>query len=302
MATAKGFAAKAAVGKEASWGTPVNVSQLIPFTSESLTKEFSRLEDGILGDVGRRLAEISQIGVNGGIEADLTYTGFDILFEAALGSVSGTGTSTDPYIFDLTEDVNESITIAINKQVTVHEYAGCKINNLRIQGSTGDKLTVSIDFLGKSHNRGTNATNTDATINGASGFGKRILFSDCSLNVAGSVLGFSSFNFQLNNNLTAIYENSLEAIEISRNGKREVSLSIEFSRYKDDTFHDYFDLDAEVPIILSATDGTNYFELNIPRARVSKIGDPIGGADIVKQSIEFIILKGTSSEFAIKRY
>jgi len=303
MATAKGFAAKAAVGKETTWGTPVNVSQLIPFVSEGLSKEFGRASDNILGSEGIERAEITQINVSGPIELEATYTGLDEIFEIALGTKSGTGTSADPYIFSLAEDINKSLTVAVDKQVSVHEFAGVKINQLTIQGSAGDTIKVSLDTIAKLKNRGTSATNTSADIDGASPFGGRILFSDFSCSAGGSPIGIAGFNLQLNNNLTAIFENKKETVEVSRNGKREVSLSIDIARYANDTFNDYFDLDAEIPIVLTATDGTNNFEINIPKAKVTKVGDPVGGAEIIKQTVEFTLLKsGSSNEFEIKRY
>lgn len=303
MTTAKGFAAKAAVGKETTWGTPVNVSQLIPLVSEGLSKEFSRASDNILGSEAIQRAEITQVNVSGSIELEATYTGLDEIFEIALGTKSGTGTSTDPYIFALTEDINSSLTVAIDKQVSVHEFAGVKINQLTIQGSAGDTIKVSLDTIAKVKNRGTSATNTKTDINNAAAFGGRILFSDFSCSIGGSPVGIAGFNLQLNNNLIAVYENAKEPVEISRNGKREVSLSIDIARYTSDTFNDYFDLDAEVQIVLSATDGTNNFEINIPRAKVTKVGDPVGGAEIIKQTVEFTLLKsGASNEFEIKRY
>lgn len=303
MATAKGFAAKAAVGKEASWGTPVVVSQLIPFVSEGLSKEFSRASDNILGSEAIQRAEITQENTSGSIELEAVYTGLDKIFEIALGSKSGTGTAADPYIFSLTEDIDKSLTVAIDKQVSVHEFAGVKINQLTIQGSAGDTVKVSLDTIAKLKNRGTSATNTSANIDAAAAFGGRMLFSDFSCSVGGSPIGMAGFNLQLNNNLTAVFENKKEPVEISRNGKREVSLSIDIARYTNDTFNDYFELDAEIPIILSATDGTNHFEINIPRAKVTKVGDPVGGAEIIKQTVEFSLLKsGASNEFEIKRY
>ena len=303
MATAKGFAAKAAVGKETTWGTPVVVSQLIPFVSEGLSKEFSRASDNILGSEAIQRAEITQENTSGSVELEAVYTGLDEILEAALGTKSGTGISTDPFIFSLTEDINTSLTIAIDKQVSVHEFVGVKINQLTIQGSAGDTIKVSLDTIAKSKNRAASALNLSTDIAAASPFGGRMLFSDVSCSVGGSPIGIAGFNLQLNNNLTAVYENSKEPVEILRNGKREVSLSIDIARYINDTFNDYFELDAEIPIILSATDGTNNFEINIPRAKVTKVGDPVGGAEIIKQTVEFILLKsGTSNEFEIKRY
>ncbi len=301
--SAKGFATKIAVGKETVWGTPVVVSQKIPVTSEGLSKEFQRVSDNILGSDGIQRAESTQESTSGSLELEMTYTGLDEILEIAMGSKAGTGTSTDPYRFTLTEDIDKSLTVAIDKQVSVHEFAGAKINQMTIQGSSGDTLKISLDILAKKKNRGTSATNTALDIDNASGYGNRIIFSDCSLSIGGNPVIFASFNLQLNNNLTAIFENKRQPVEISRNGKREVSLTIELSRYTSDTFNDYFDLEAEVPVIITATDGTSNFEINIPRTKVIKTSDSVGGAEMIKQTIEFTVLRtDTTPEFEIRRY
>ncbi len=300
--SAKGFLSRFAIGKETAFGTPAIVTQKLPFTSESLSKEVQRLDDGILGSDSRILAEQTQKSVSGGIETDLTYIGFDEVYELALGAVSGTGTSTDPYVFTLTDDINQSFTVAVDKGISIHEYTGCKINSLTISGD-GSKLTASIDVIGKSRAIGTLATNTATDIDNANDYGNRILFADITFLAGGKAYGISSFTLQLNNNLTAIFENSREAVEISRNGKREITFSFELPRYQLDDFNTMFDNDTEFDIQIEATLGTNTLQIILPRVVISNTNPTVSGPEIIKQTVECTVLKpATGEELTIKRW
>ena len=299
--SAKGYLSRLGIGKETTFGTAVAITQLLPFTSEGLSREIQRLEDGILGSDSRILAEQTQKSVSGSIETDLTFTGFDDIYEAALGLKSGTGVSTDPYVFSLADDINTSLTIAIDKGVSIHEYAGCKINSLTIAGD-GTKLTASIDILGKTYSI-PSSVNTATEFDNALDYGNRVLFADIKFSAGGIAYGISSFNLQLNNNLTAIFENSREAAEISRNGKREVSFSFELPRYQVDDFNAMFDNDTEFDVLIEAVLGTNTLQIILPRVVISNTNPVVSGAEIIKQSVECTVLKpATGDELTIKRW
>jgi hypothetical protein len=128
MPVGKGFASRLGIALETNFGTAAKVSGLLPFTSESLTKEQERVESGaLLGTAGKRQSYIVGGQVSGDISANLTYTDFDEIFEASFGSKTVDST-TGKKTFDLTEDINKSLTIAIEKGVSIHEFVGCKIS------------------------------------------------------------------------------------------------------------------------------------------------------------------------------
>jgi hypothetical protein len=298
--SAKGFLARLAIGTESSFGTAVAVSQILPFTSESLSLEKDKLDDPILtGTSGRLLAETIRQRVSGSIETNLTFGGaFDQVFKAALGSQTS-DTTAQTETFDLVEDITTSLTVAIDKQTSIHEFSGCKINQLTIS-SDGSVLTASLDILGKSRTR--NGVNTATEFDNASGYGTRIRHPDIVFKVNGVAVNIASFTLTLNNNLTAIEENAVEPTAIERNGKREVSLSFELARYTTDTYSQNFENDTEFSVEISASNGTDSLTITLPRVIVTNASQPVGGAEIIKQSIECVCLaSGTANEMQIVR-
>lgn len=298
--SAKGFLSRLAIGTEASFGTATTVSQLLPFTSESLSLEKDKLDDPVLtGTSARLLAETVRQRVSGSIETNLTFGGaFDQIFKAALGSQTSDTTALTE-TFDLTEDITTSLTIAVDKQVSIHEFSGCKINQLTIS-SDGSVLTVSVDVLGKS--RTINGVNTVTEFDTANGYGTRIRHPDIVFKINGVSVNIASFTLTLNNNLTFIEENALEPIDIERNGKREVSLSFELARYTTDTYLQNFENDTEFSVEISASRGTDSLTITLPKVVVTNVSQPVGGAEIIKQSIECICLaSSTANEMQIVR-
>ena len=298
--SAKGFLARLGIGKESSFGTAVAITQLLPFTSESLSLEKDKLDDPILrGTAGRFLAETVRSRVSGSFEANLTFGGaFDPIFAAALGSQTSDTTALTE-TFDLAEDINNSLTIAIDKQTSIHEFSGCKINQLTIS-SDGSVLTASVDVLGKSRTR--NGVNTATEFDAAAGYGVRIKHPDIVFKVNGVAVNIASFTLTLNNNLTLVEENAVEPTAIERNGKREVSLSFELARYTTDTYSQNFENDTEFSVEISAANGSDSLTITLPKVVVTNASQPVGGAEIIKQSIDCICLAdSTNKEMQIVR-
>ncbi len=293
MPVGKGFAARLGIREETSWGTAVAISQLLPFTSEDLSLEKDKADDPILhGVAGRDLAETVRSRVSGSVDTSLVFGGaFDPVFKAALGlQTSDTTALTET--FDLADDVTDilpSLTIAIDKQVSIHEFAGCKINRLTIS-SDGSLLSVSFDVLGRSRTR--NGVNTTLEFDNAAGYGARVRHADITFKINGVAVNIASFNLTLNNNLQHIEENSELPTNIERVGKREVTLSFELARYTTDTYAQYLEQDTEFSVEISASKGTDSITIYLPRVVVTNAGQPVGGAELIWQSIECVCLRG----------
>lgn len=290
MPVGKGFASRLAVGREDTWGSAVKVAKLIPFTSEGLTKELETTDDtsvlvGVAGK-GRVYAVGGQ--ASGDISADLTYTDFDEIFEAAFG-LKTIDPNTGQTTYDLEDDVDVSLTVAIEKGVSVHEFVGCKVSRLSI--STGDgKLQISISFIGKDYTRA--GLNTSADFDALTLPGRAILLPDCTLQVGNNSYNFSELSFTLDNKLQAVKGNAKAPLSIDRNGRREVSLSITFPRYEIDTFYADFESGTETSVVLTATDGTNTFRLLLPRVVVEGVDTSVSGEGLIPQKVEFVVFRG----------
>ena len=290
MPVGKGFTSRLAVGKETTWGTAVQVTRLIPFTSEGLTKELERVDDSstLVGTAAKRASYIAGGQVSGDVSADLTYTDFDEILEAAFG-VKTVDTTTGVTTYDLAEDVDISLTVAVEKGVSIHEFVGCKVSRLSI--STGDnRLQISVSFLGKDYTRA--GLNTGADFDALSSPGRAILLPDCTLQIGANTYNFSELNFTLDNKLQAVRGNSKLPVSIDRNGKREMSFSITLPKYEADNFYSDFENGAETSVVLTATDGTNTFKLILPKVIVQTVDTSVSGEGIIPQKVDFIVLRG----------
>ena len=293
MPVGKGYASRLGIGEETSWGTAVAVTQLLPFTSEDLSLEKDKADDPILsGDAGRNLAETLKSRVSGSVETNLTFgSAFDLVFKAALG-LQTSDTTAKTETFDLADDVTDilpSVTIAVDKQVSVHEFAGCKINRLTIS-SDGSLLTASFEVLGRSRSR--NGTNTSTQLASAAGYGARIRHADITFKINNVAVNIANFSLTLNNNLQHIEENSELPTNIERAGKREVTLSFELARYTTDTYAQYLEQDTEIAVEIVATKGNDSLTISLPKVVVTNAGQPVGGAELIRQSIECVCLRG----------
>lgn len=290
MPVGKGFASRLGVGLETSWGTAVTVTKLLPFTSEGLTKELERADDSsvLVGTAAKRKSYIVGGQVSGDISADLTYVDYEDIFHAAFGKKT-VDTIAEVTRFDLTPDLDVSLTVAIEKGVSVHEFTGCKISRLSVLTSD-NRLQVSLSLIGKEYTRAGHNTSTD--LEALSAPGRTILLPDCTLQIGSSSYNFSELNFTLDNKLQAVKGNSRTPLSIDRNGKREVSFSVTFPKYEVDNFYADFENGAETSITLTATDGTNTFKLILPRVIVQTVDTSVGGEGIIPQKVEFIVLRG----------
>jgi len=282
----RGFASRLGIGVEQTWGQAVKVSRLLPFTSESLTTEDERVESGALvGTPARRSSYCVFSQPAGDVTANLTYADFDEVFYAALGAKT---TSGETRIYEPAEDL-PSLTVAINKGVSVHEFVGMKVNKLTISVSDG-KLQAALSLVGKSFVRG--STNTVADLEALPMPGREILLPDCALSVGGKEYAFSEINLTIDNKLAPLKGNTLEPLGIERNGKREVSFSLTLPAYEVDDFYSSFESGTETYVILRATDGTNSLTITLPRVVVQSVDTGVSGEGVIPQKVEFVVLRG----------
>ncbi len=83
------------------------------------------------------------------LTTDFKPTAFDFL-ELVLGSVSGVGSSGDPFIYAASAS-QPSFTVSDNYDTTVdssRKMLGCKVNSCTIRSTVGEPASVTIDILG----------------------------------------------------------------------------------------------------------------------------------------------------------
>lgn len=322
----QGFASRCALGVESSWGGGVAFTELIPFMSESINRAIAQIQSQYLdGKAGSRSLKNSSISVVGALEGEMVFDeitggiiGIERLIRGALGS--GTWDAVNSLTqYTLADTISRSYTIGFNKQTSVWEIAGAKINSLTIAGSAGEPITFSVDIIGRNLLRtgDTGIVNAAAAITGINptNIPGQVYFDDLVFRLAdqanalasGDQFSINSFELVINNNLSDPTFGTIDSTntdidlthEPIRNDFREILLSMTMPRYTADTIFNWLKnatgLQAD---LLFTPAGGDLLSLFLPNMKV--VGDPeasIGGASLIEPTFNFRCLRnaGTNS-------
>jgi hypothetical protein len=319
MPTGIGLTSRCAIGVESTWGTGVAVTELIPFSTEGINKTITQLESSYLdGYAGRRRIINSVVKVAGPLTVEAIWDeittgiiGIERLIKGALGSAArDAGNALNKYYCD--ENLDESYTIAFNKQVSVWEVQGCKISKLTISGKAGEKVTLSVELMGRNLYRTGDAgiINASAAITGISPavIPINIMFDDFVFRLAdqanalatGDRYAIDSFELVLDNKPSehtfsspdATVTDGLYSHEFLRNDFRSVELSITLPRYTTDQVFTWLNNETALMADIKATSGSYQFNILLPNIKVK--GDPaanIGGPNIITPKYNFACLR-----------
>lgn len=305
MAIAHGFESILGVGAESTVGTPVVVTDKVPFRSEDLNEMFNQVQDNSLcGPAARPKPQQGTGIVEGSIEYHLRYTQNQLLLKTFFGTyltdtpVVGTNTySLDPNID------GSSLTVAIDKQVSVWEFAGWKPSELTISGSNTEGIIIEADGMAISLDLAS-ALNTTGVLSGLSVSEDIVLFQDVTLRIgdladaldSSDDLSVSEFEININRALEATEVNSRNRLEALENAFRETTLEITIPRYELNTFINFHKNHTQLQASLSVSDGTNTIEFLIPNMLVMEYEAAVEGPEFVPHAVTFTAHPDTNSD------
>jgi len=300
MSLGKGFEGILGVKKEAAYGTALEVTEAIPFVSESFGNEIEKHMDAVLrGKAGIGTSIAGNKSHPFSIPCKLTYEDLDLLIAIALGSAGTPVANAALYdnTYSLAENLSYSFCSAVYKNVSVWEYAGCKIDTMKIAGEANKPLDFEVGGVAKVLDLAS-ALNTSGVLTAldtedAAG---KVMFSDLEFKIAAQTdilsgeteKGIGSFELNLVNALILDqFDNRAQTIiEPQRNGMREVKFSFKVPRYEADTYLDWRDADTALHAYLKFTSGNYMFDIHLPDLKIDKADAPIGGAGLIEQDIQ----------------
>ncbi|MFH2012516.1 MAG: phage tail tube protein [Pseudomonadota bacterium] len=300
MTLGRGFEGIIGVKKEAVYGTVVQVDEALPFVSENYALEIEKHIDEVLrGKAGRGTTTAGNNKFSGTIPAKLTYEDLDLLIAIAMGAAGTPAVNGALYdnTYSLAENLGYSFVSAIYKGVSVWEFAGNKVNTMKISGEANKPLDIEFGVNAKSFDL-SSVTNTPAVLTAldTEDAAPKIMFSDLEFKIAAqasalsgeSEKGIGSFDLNLENNMAVDqFDNrALTILEPQRNGFREVTFSFKVPRYEADTYLDWRDADTALHCYLKFTNGNYRFDIHIPKLKIDKVDAAIGGPGLVEQNIE----------------
>lgn len=149
MAVISGRGTAVGIGKESSYGTAVSRTRWVAPLGTTLTQS-ARMRSPRMAlaktraFVSSRFVTANEVG--GAITVASNYAGLGLLFEAALGAVSGAG----PFTF-ATAGTLPSLTLEqlVGDSGDSELYAGAKVNTMTLSVTPGGEVTWAFDFIAK---------------------------------------------------------------------------------------------------------------------------------------------------------
>ena len=293
MAENHGFQTIMAAGLESTWGTAVNATQKLPYVSDSLDAMFRHNQTPAM--VGSAAMPKSTKGVRvagGGIETYYTYGLAQPLLRQFFGTWTDDAINGDYYPYTaLTTGV--SLTVAVNRGVSVHEYAGYKIGELTLSGAPNDSVKLSLQ--GNAKNRVISSSeNTSAELAALDEPAAEVLFHELTFRVgdladalaSGDNLSITQFSLKLNRNHVVKEVNSATAEQARENGFLGAELEFTLPYYDANTWITWHEAHTVLQASLIFSDGTNSQTWNIPQCLVVEAPVPQGDAGMTEPKIK----------------
>lgn len=311
MSVGRGWKSLMAIKKEASghYGEPVVCDKLIPFLSEDIGESIeSSRDESLQGKAGYDASYVGKKEYNGSVPMNSRYGPMDLLVAIALGAASNPTIVTDLYkaTYTLDEDLLHSLTACFDKQVSVWEYAGCKVDSFTIRGEAGGPVEFEFGIAGKVLNV-TSIINTAVTMAAAElGGGPvmmmndlTVLIGDCeNALVVGDEITVSGFELTIANNLrTDLWTNKGTIYEPIRNARREIDLTLNFGTYESDQYKEWFQNDVDLQCslafqrtIVGKTDPYK-FVIKLGKIRISEYDPNVDGQEAIAPECSFYALR-----------
>lgn len=308
MSKGKGWDTKMVVAKESDYGTAVAGTDVLPFLSEAIEYGRERNEDqSLVGDPGFNRSFVGESSHIGPVKFNLGYGDIDLLIAAAMGTAGSPSAQTDLYYntYELSDEVDISFTLAANKQVAVHEWTGCKVSKLTITGKPTSPLEIEAEIVAKSRAI-SGTTNTAETIAALALMDcPVVMFEDLAIWLGDNtdaltvsdVIYIGGFTLTIDNTLRTDELTNDGCAEPERNGRRRVSLKLDFPAYDTDNYFTWLtgDTDLQCQMLFERNDAAytdNYrFVIRIGKMLCASYPTPIEGEQMIAPSVEFRCLR-----------
>jgi len=255
MANVSGTEVKAAIRRGAIWGTaaPCGAGHGVLLTGDTMKSTRDVLLDDSLGNAFAFEGDQGVETCAGVLSAALRYDGLDTLLALALGTpgvpVLCAGGAYESHVIPAGNIDGLFATIAINKRISLFEYASAKISGFTIKGEAGRPCAIDFDVTADHENNdgdnsngwGANNLTTFANVTWPE-TGNRVLFSQlvCRLNNSNGqaladsdILPVNSFELSFKRKLKGYHtSNTWKTIdEPTNDGLPEIRLKLGLPRF-----------------------------------------------------------------------
>jgi hypothetical protein len=295
MPTGRGFQHIMGIKAETTLGTVVAVDKKVAYISDTLDQQYQHIQNqALLGTGAPKNSIQSTRQVGGSFQTYWTYALIDPLLKQFFGTHTVNASGDDHYAMDENID-GKGLTIAINKQVSVHEYAGFKLGEMTISGSPTDGVRLGFSGFGMARSLAS-ATNTANVLAALAETSNEMQFHDLTLRIgdladalaAGDNVQVSGFSLTINRSLKQDQVNSNTLLEALEDGFRTGSLSITLPRHTTDQFITWHTAHTVLQAELAFDNGTDpYKKIRLPQIQVVSAPIPTGGPGLLPATIMF---------------
>ncbi len=333
MTIGKGYEVLAGIDVATTWGTAVSVNAAnkgIKILVENITTTPDYVaDDSICGTRARQEAIVGRIDHTGNIDLYAQYANPNIflLIAMAMGRagapsvVNPQPSGFRPYAYTGSIKMRDSlegyfITLALDKQVAIHEWDSVKMNGMTISGEAGARVMLSMDTIARKWDNSSAVNTTLGSVSEPTPR-KYVLFQDGTFRVkpqAGTALVGtnqiypSAFSITVNNNMEPdlTSENDPYVDEPVASDFVEVTGSFTIPKYVTKSYENAFVagtlMKADIRFITTTQipapgGGAYYYEFNLylPQIQITEANAPVDGAGKIAQTIEFIATKAATA-------
>ena len=324
MATvvAHGFSSIMGVAEEVTLGTPLAATQKICYLEESLDETINEiLDNSLCGTAARSIGSPGTKIIEGGFSFPLRVDLADLVIKRFFGVLSIDTPAGGTNTFELQNEIDgEALTVAVDKQVAVFEFAGWKPSTFTITGNPTDGIVISVDGFAKSLDL-TSVLNTTSSLAALADPGSFYTFAQAAVRIGdladtlaspGDDVKMSDFSIELNRQLEAVEVNSDDRTEALENGFRESTFTITVPQYCSNFFIDAHQAHTSLQCDIVLTNGANTKTIFMPKLIVTDYTANVTGPEFVTHEITmqiipdpeadnaFITLQNTASELEIQ--
>ena len=322
MVVAHGFSSIMGVGEEVTLGTPLAATQKICYLEESLDETINEiLDNSLCGTAARSIGTPGTKILEGGFSFPLRVDLADLVIKRFFGVLSIDTPSAGINTFELQNEIDgEALTVAIDKQVAVFEFAGWKPSTFTITGNPTDGIVIAVDGFAKSLDLAS-VLNTTASLAALTEPGSFYTFAQAVIRVGdladalaspGDDFLPSDLSIELNRNLDAVEVNSTDRTEALENAFRESTFTFTIPQYSSNFFIDAHQAHTSLQCDITLTNGSNTKTVRMPKLIVIDYTANITGPEFVTHEIimqilpdpeadnAFMTLQNTASELEIQ--
>lgn len=322
MPTGIGYLGYCGMTEQSSHRSAIAASDKVPFISEGILEDIARIEsDWLDGKSGRRGDEAGEISVTGPIEMVMVhdeldsgeFVGVGLPIAAAMGTATysaGEGVNQ----ITLAESPEESLTVAFEKTVSVHEQVGVQFKGFTITGSPGNDYRCTLDCMAYDYDM--TPTNVSSDLSSLpTDIPPRWLFGDTQFRMstdfsdilaAGDLVSISSFTLNygagmsdpewatpLNSASDPYGTEARKSMKSERNDWRDITLEVTIPRYTANTWKTAHQADSPIQAWLQVSaSGSRRAWIYFPYMKIMTISESIAGPGFIVENITLKCFRG----------